>query len=192
MRFTSTSPRSLPRDGFVSKLNPRHGEARFLQIVATAAAAEVPVKPTKRLTRVPFKVSRLMEFCTRRELINQTGHDTLEWPLVVLKELADNALDDAEEAEIAPVISDRREGRIDHRQGQRLRHSSGHDQGHSRLRQFGCHPAKPTSRRRAARRATRSRPCCRWPMSSTRTWRGRLRRDRHRSARHRASHRLLS
>jgi DNA topoisomerase VI subunit B len=46
-----------------------------------------------------------MEFCTRRELVNQTGHDVPEWPMVVLKELADNALDACEEAEIAPVIS---------------------------------------------------------------------------------------
>ena len=59
----------------------------------------------ERLARVPFKVSRLMEFCTRRELVNQTGHDVYEWPLVVQKELLDNALDAAEEAEIAPVIS---------------------------------------------------------------------------------------
>ena len=67
---------------------------------------EKPVKPAKRkLKRVPFKVSRLMEFCTRRELVNQTGHDISEWPLVVLKEAADNALDEAEEAEIAPVVS---------------------------------------------------------------------------------------
>jgi hypothetical protein len=58
-----------------------------------------------KLTRVPFTVSRLMEFCTRRELVNQTGHDVYEWPLVVLKELADNALDETEEAGIAPVIS---------------------------------------------------------------------------------------
>jgi hypothetical protein len=50
-------------------------------------------------------VSRLMEFCTRRELENQTGHDVSEWPLVVLKELVDNALDACEEAEIAPVVS---------------------------------------------------------------------------------------
>ena len=27
----------------------------------------------KKLTRVPFTISRLMEFCTRRELVNQTG-----------------------------------------------------------------------------------------------------------------------
>jgi DNA topoisomerase VI subunit B len=66
------------------------------QVIAKAA--------TKRLTRVPFKVSRLMEFCNRRELVNQTGHDVWEWPLVALKELVDNALDASEEAEIAPVI----------------------------------------------------------------------------------------
>jgi DNA topoisomerase VI subunit B len=57
------------------------------------------------LTRVAFRVSRLMEFCTRRELQNQTGHSIYDWPLVALKELMDNALDACEEAEIAPVIS---------------------------------------------------------------------------------------
>ena len=46
-----------------------------------------------------------MEFCTLRELQNQTGHSYEEWPLVVLKELMDNALDACEEAEVAPVIS---------------------------------------------------------------------------------------
>ena len=67
---------------------------------------ETRVNPAKKkLTRVPFTVSRLMEFCTRRELVNQTGHDMFEWPLVVCKELVDNAIDACEEAEIAPVIS---------------------------------------------------------------------------------------
>jgi DNA topoisomerase VI subunit B len=71
-----------------------------------AAKPDPPVRRAeKKLTRVPFKVSRLMEFCTRRELINQTGHEVYEWPLVVIKELVDNALDACEEAEIAPVIS---------------------------------------------------------------------------------------
>ena len=46
-----------------------------------------------------------MEFCNRRELVNVTGHDVFEWSSVVAKELIDNSLDDAEEAEIAPVIS---------------------------------------------------------------------------------------
>jgi hypothetical protein len=62
-------------------------------------------KQTKKITRVPFTVSRLMEFCNKRELENQTAHDHREWPLVILKELVDNALDACEEAEIAPVIS---------------------------------------------------------------------------------------
>jgi len=46
-----------------------------------------------------------MEFCSAKELQNQTGHGTHHWPLVVLKELLDNALDAAEEAEIAPLIA---------------------------------------------------------------------------------------
>src|SRR5262245_38578968 len=45
-----------------------------------------------------------MEFCSERELVNQTGHYVDDWPLVVLKELMDNALDACEEAEVAPVI----------------------------------------------------------------------------------------
>jgi DNA topoisomerase VI subunit B len=46
-----------------------------------------------------------VEFCNRKELVNQTGHQESEWPLVVLKELVDNALDECEEAGIPPVIS---------------------------------------------------------------------------------------
>jgi DNA topoisomerase VI subunit B len=46
-----------------------------------------------------------MEFCNRRELVNQTGHDVWQWALVVGKELTDNALDEAEEAGVAPVIN---------------------------------------------------------------------------------------
>jgi DNA topoisomerase VI subunit B len=71
-----------------------------------AETQESPVKQgQKKLTRVPFTVSRLMEFCTRRELVNQTGHDVLQWPLVVVKELLDNSLDHTEEVGIAPIIS---------------------------------------------------------------------------------------
>jgi hypothetical protein len=62
-------------------------------------------KQAKKITRVPFTVSRLMEFCNKRELENQTAHDHREWPLVILKELVDNALDACEEAEIPPVVS---------------------------------------------------------------------------------------
>jgi DNA topoisomerase VI subunit B len=45
-----------------------------------------------------------MEFCTQRELVNQTGHNVPQWALVVLKELLDNGIDEAEEAGLAPVI----------------------------------------------------------------------------------------
>jgi DNA topoisomerase VI subunit B len=81
---------------------------QFLQIVAKperTARGKSKGKPAQKLTRVAFRVSRLMEFCTKRELQNQTGHSVYDWPLVVLKELMDNALDGCEEGEIAPVIS---------------------------------------------------------------------------------------
>ena len=56
------------------------------------------------LQRETFQTSRLLDFCSERELVKQIGHGTDLWPLVVLKELIDNALDDAEEAGTAPVI----------------------------------------------------------------------------------------
>ena len=107
-------------------------EPQFLQIVAKPAQVEAA---RAKLTRVAFKVSRLMEFCSERELENQTGHSVYEWPLVVAKELIDNALDACEEAEVAPeiavtvekdtiVVQDnaRRHRRRDHRVGARLHH----------------------------------------------------------------------
>src|SRR5262245_56099735 len=57
------------------------------------------------LERATFKISRLAEFCGEKELVAQTGHSTEDWPLVLLKELVDNALDAAEEAQIAPEIT---------------------------------------------------------------------------------------
>jgi hypothetical protein len=56
------------------------------------------------LQRVAFKTSRLAEFVGQRELVAQTGHDIEDWPLVILKELVDNALDATEDAEIPPEI----------------------------------------------------------------------------------------
>src|SRR6516225_11651497 len=82
-------------------------DARFLQIVAKADRAtskKTKARAEPKLTRVAFTVSRLMEFCTLRELQNQTGHSIHDWPLVVLKELMDNALDACEEAEVAPTV----------------------------------------------------------------------------------------
>jgi hypothetical protein len=56
------------------------------------------------LERTTFRTSRLLEFCSRKELVAQTGHEPEAWPLVVLKELLDNALDACEEAGVAPEI----------------------------------------------------------------------------------------
>lgn len=61
-------------------------------------------KPTAPLCRTTFQTSRLLDFCGEKELIGQTGHDPDEWPLVVLKELMDNALDACEEAGVGPDI----------------------------------------------------------------------------------------
>jgi hypothetical protein len=57
-----------------------------------------------KLDRTTFKTSREMDFFSEKELVTQTGHDIEQWPLVIVKELVDNALDACEEADIAPVI----------------------------------------------------------------------------------------
>ena len=54
--------------------------------------------------RTTFNTSRLLEFCSQKELTAQTGHEPDDWLLVIVKELIDNALDIAEEAGIAPVV----------------------------------------------------------------------------------------
>jgi hypothetical protein len=87
---------------FQQAKKPSNGP-QFLQIVAEPDRASRRKAPPK-LTRVAFRVSRLMEFCTLRELQNQTGHSAYDWLLVILKELIDNALDACEEAEVAPII----------------------------------------------------------------------------------------
>jgi DNA topoisomerase VI subunit B len=57
-----------------------------------------------RLERATFTTSRLLDFFSEKELTAQTGHGPRQWPLVILKELLDNALDACEEAEVPPVI----------------------------------------------------------------------------------------
>jgi DNA topoisomerase VI subunit B len=104
-RLPASEPPSAPPTEILSKLNRAAPERPNFTNCGETEQRQPLAKTAKKLTRVPFKVSRLMEFCTRRELVNQTGHDVYEWPLVVAKELLDNALDAAEEAEIAPIIS---------------------------------------------------------------------------------------
>jgi DNA topoisomerase VI subunit B len=59
---------------------------------------------SSKLERVAFTTSRLAEFVGEKELVQQTGHTVNDWPLVILKELVDNALDACEEANIPPSI----------------------------------------------------------------------------------------
>lgn len=59
----------------------------------------------RKLERTTLRTSRLLDFCSRKELIAQIGHELASWPLVVAKELLDNALDACEEADTAPEIA---------------------------------------------------------------------------------------
>ena len=84
--------------------------------------------------RKTFSVSRLAEFASIAELTKQTGQPPENWLLVVLKELVDNALDEAEKAGVAPVIEIVVEGGFHHRRrpwpGHRARHHQGADRLH--------------------------------------------------------------
>jgi hypothetical protein len=61
-------------------------------------------KPAVRVERTAFRSSRALDFASVEELTRETGQPPAAWPLVILKELVDNALDACEEAGIAPVI----------------------------------------------------------------------------------------
>jgi DNA topoisomerase VI subunit B len=54
--------------------------------------------------RKTFSVSRLAEFATLDELMKQTGQPPENWVLVVVKELVDNAIDEAERAGVPPLM----------------------------------------------------------------------------------------
>jgi Histidine kinase-, DNA gyrase B-, and HSP90-like ATPase len=56
------------------------------------------------LKRATFEIDPALEFFTVDELTMQLGHEQELWPLVLVKELVDNALDACEEAGVTPVI----------------------------------------------------------------------------------------
>lgn len=60
---------------------------------------------TATLHRETFELARALEFFGERELTAQIGHSYHLWPVALLKELLDNALDACESAGIAPVLS---------------------------------------------------------------------------------------
>lgn len=57
------------------------------------------------LQRETFQLSRTLEFFSEKELTAQMGFSRHDWPIALLKELLDNALDACESAGIAPVIA---------------------------------------------------------------------------------------
>jgi hypothetical protein len=61
-------------------------------------------KAARNLNRTTFRTSREMDFFSAKELIAQTGHGRWDWPLLIVKELLDNALDACEEADVPPVL----------------------------------------------------------------------------------------
>jgi DNA topoisomerase VI subunit B len=97
----------------------RANRAETIQAISALPPEKPNVKPRQRfrtgvktlaaanhsLTRTTFRTSRLLDFCSEKELVAQTGHRPAQWALVVLKELQDNGLDACEEAGIAPKIN---------------------------------------------------------------------------------------
>jgi DNA topoisomerase VI subunit B len=63
------------------------------------------VSAVATLERTTFRTSRLLDFASEKELVAQTGHQKDAWPVVILKELVDNAIDAAEEAGTPPVVT---------------------------------------------------------------------------------------
>jgi DNA topoisomerase VI subunit B len=68
-------------------------------------AEQAPSRPEPTLARTPFVTSRLMEFFTVKELTMQIGHPLRLWPLVLVRELIDNALDACERARVSPAVT---------------------------------------------------------------------------------------
>lgn len=60
---------------------------------------------TIKLKRSTFSTSRLLEYFTERELEMQIGSSANLWPLMITKELIDNALDSCESASVSPLIT---------------------------------------------------------------------------------------
>jgi DNA topoisomerase VI subunit B len=57
-----------------------------------------------KLARETFSISRELEFFTEKELEMQIGHGRQWWPVALIKELIDNALDACESAAVPPEI----------------------------------------------------------------------------------------
>jgi hypothetical protein len=88
----------------VGAVNVARGRLELKPRRIVAGRPKEPDEPAHKIERLAFTTSRLMEFCTEKELVAQTGHQSYEWPRVITKELVDNGIDACEEAELAPCL----------------------------------------------------------------------------------------
>ncbi len=56
-------------------------------------------------TRETFTISRQLEYLSENELTKQLGYSRELWPLVLVKELIDNSVDNAEEIGVQPEVA---------------------------------------------------------------------------------------
>jgi DNA topoisomerase VI subunit B len=105
---TTSAPEAAGR----AALTERHAEALRRSAIAPEVAAgpavprQLPARSSNghALERTTFETSRLLEFFTEKELTMQIGWERIVWPIALLKELIDNALDACETADIAPNV----------------------------------------------------------------------------------------
>ena len=83
----------LMAGGHVHEVRKRGSEPRSATTVRT------------KIERTAFSTSRLLDFLSEKELTLQCGYGPRDWPLVVVKEPLDNALDACEEQGIAPEVA---------------------------------------------------------------------------------------
>ena len=68
----------------------------------TAKRSRSTVNP--KLDRETFEMGRELEYFSEKELRAQIGYTADFWPVAVLRELIDNALDAAEIAGVQPIV----------------------------------------------------------------------------------------
>jgi DNA topoisomerase VI subunit B len=77
----------------------------MLENITPPAAGGQPSGSAPHLTRVAFTTDRALEFFTESELTTQIGYGHQQWPVVLVKELIDNALDACEATGAPPIIT---------------------------------------------------------------------------------------
>jgi hypothetical protein len=88
-----------------SELNQSANRSKSWRDVLPVHPAAERHTASAKLDRTTFTTSRLLEFCSEKELIAQTGTQKKDWLVYLVKELVDNALDACEEAGRTPEIA---------------------------------------------------------------------------------------